>query len=162
MPDFQVDVLDKIARVVGGTVSTQDPSFFSGAMAGDSTGVAGLTGCYASPPDGIQAVPVAIVLPGPFKADLASIGEEDNQDDVRLLVLVSASILESQNRVLVPYRDSVPAAFRAHMQLFGNPSALDAFVTGGNPGVHEWGKTPYLAWEFTVRVRRFLPVTYVP
>jgi hypothetical protein len=170
MPDFQTDVLDKIARIVGGTVTTVDPTFFSGAMAngglGDGTGVAGLTGCYSTTPDGLQGLPVAIVIADDFKADLASLGEEDNEDNVRLLILVSSEISESQMKQLTPYRDSVPAAFRAHMQATFSgtpaPNAADFFITNGRSGVHLWGEAEYLAWDFTVRVRRMVATSYSP
>jgi hypothetical protein len=170
MPDFQTDVLDKIARIVGGTVSAVDPTFFSGPLAnggaGDGTGVAGLTGCYSTAPDNIQALPVAIVISDDFKADLASLGEEDNEDNVRVLVLVSSEIAESQMKQLTPFRDSVPAAFRLHMQAtFGGqpaPNACDFFITSGRSGVHLWGDAQYLAWDFNVRVRRMVATGYTP
>ena len=56
--------------------------------------------------------------------------------------------------------DPVPAAFRSHMQAFAIPDVLDCFITKGTPGVYNYGGEDYLAWEFTVRVRRLLSVTY--
>lgn len=163
MADFQTDVLDRVAQVVGGTQSPNDPHFWSGAMAQDQTGVAGLTGCYSSPPEDIQALPVAIVMvPDQFTAELVSQGEEDNVDDVRLLVLVGIYFREAQFAQLTPFRDLVPAAFRAHMQLFGSNKGTWAFISHGRSGTYEYGKTAYLAWEFTVRVTRMLAVTYNP
>jgi hypothetical protein len=163
MADFQTDVLDRVAQVVGGAKTTNDPHFFSGAiMDGGTTGVAGLTGCYSSPPEGIQALPVGIVLSDNFKADLASLGEEDNEDFVHVLILVAPFIAETQRALLMPYRDTVPAAFRAQMQLYDTTKALDAFITEGHTGVYDWGGIGYLAWDFTIRVRRMVGVTYVP
>lgn len=156
MGDFQTDVLDKIAQVIGGA-ATSTPHFYSGAG-----GVAGISGCYSVPPPQVDKTPAGIVLLDTFKADLASEGAEDNEDQVRLLLLISPYKMEAELARLVPYRDSVPAAFRTHMQLFGAPDTLDAFVTSGRGGVHEWRGTSFLAYEFTVRIRRMLTVTYTP
>lgn len=160
---FQTDVLDKIARIVGGTVSANNPTFFSGALNGnDGTGVTGLTGCYSAAPDNIQAFPVGIVMSTKFTADLAGQGSEKNEDHVRLVVLVSKETTEDKLPLLTPYRDSVPAAFRAHMGGFGSPGAIDFYVTAGDQIVQTWSLDDYLAWDFTVRVRRLLTVTYTP
>lgn len=153
---FQDEVLDKIARVVGGNVSPSDPHFFNGG------GVAGLVGCYSVAPDQVDQTPVGIVVIDQFTAQLETTGEEDNEDLVRLLILVAPYKLDSQLSKLTPYRDTVPAAFRSHMGLFASPGALDAFVTAGRAGIHEWRGTPFLTYEFTVRVRRGLSVSYTP
>jgi hypothetical protein len=160
MADFQVDVLDRLARVIGGTVSNMDPRFFSGALAGDQSGVAGLNGCYSAAPVGIEAPPVAILLPGKFNASLMDTGEEDNVDQIRLLLLVSAADTESGIAELQPYRDTVPAAFRSHMIPYGMPNSGWAFVKDGDSGVHTWGGADYYAWMFTIEVQRFMVVSY--
>lgn len=167
MPNFQTDVLDVMARIIGGTVSAVNPTFFSGPLAnagaGDGTGITGLTGCYSAAPDSLQSFPVAIVLGDKFTAELASEGEEDNVDNVRVLLLIAPFVSESQTVLLTPYRDSVPVAFRARMQGFTGPNAMDFFVTSGQQGVYSWaaGAEQYIGWEFIVRVRRMLAVQYV-
>jgi len=162
MADFQTDVLDHLARVVGGTVTTYDAAFFSGDKVGDATGVSGLKGCYSKAPRALAvSTPVAIVMPGPFSAELmGGQGKEFNEDEVKILVLVAPYDNKSQMGVLTPYRDSVPAAFRAHMQAYSIPDGLDAWIVSGRAGVHEYAGTDYLAWEFTCRVRRLLNVIY--
>ncbi len=160
---FQTDVLDGIARVVGGTVSANDPRFFNGVTL-DGSGIQGLglIGCYSAAPPAINATPLGIVIADDFDADLAAQGEEDNEDKVRLLILVAPYVSESQSAKLIPFRDAVPAAFRAHMQLFGAPGDLDSFVMHGSSGIHVWDGVSYMGWEFTVRIRRMLSVTYTP
>src|SRR5579859_5573310 len=89
MADFKTDILDKIAQIVGGTVSGNDAHFFDDHTASSPTGVAGLKGCYSAPPRSIgSTTPVGIVIPGRFTADLASQGGEDNEDHLRRLRLV--------------------------------------------------------------------------
>lgn len=160
MGDFQTDVLDHIARVVGGTVSQSDPHFFSGSLAVDGSGVAGLNGCYSIPPASIEVPPVGIVLLSPFKAELMDQGEEDNTDEVRLVILVATADTEANIAELTPFRDLVPAAFRSHMRAFAMPNTGWCFVTGGDPGVHQWGGGEYFSWTFTLRVQRFMAVSY--
>ena len=161
MADFQTDVLDHIARVVGGTVSSSFTHWFSGAEAGDGSGVSGLKGCWSQAPNIITQTPVALVEAGPFTAELlGGQGKEGNEDQVKIIVLVAKYDLKSQIGVLTPYRDSIPAAFRSHMQAFAAPDVLDAFITAGTPGIRGWGGLEYLAWEFTCRVRRHLSVLY--
>lgn len=157
MGDFQSDVLDKIAQVVGGAVSAADPHFFSGAG-----GIAGIAGCYSVPPENVDKMPLGIVLLDQFTSVLASIGEEDNDDQIRLLLLVAPYRIEAEMSKLTPFRDTVPAGFRAHTQLFSAPSTLSAFVVSGRGGVHQWRGNPYLAYEFTIHVSRMLDVSYTP
>lgn len=161
MADFQSDVLDHLARVVGGTVSSTIAHFYSGAQAADGTGVTGLKGCWSQSPNTITQTPIGIVLPGPFTDSLlGGQGKEEADDQVKLLILVAKYDPKSQFGVLTPYRDSVSAAFRSHMQGFAIPDVIDCFVTAGTPGIHSWGNIEYLAWDFTIRVRRLLSVTY--
>ncbi len=167
MASFQDDVLDHIAQVVGGTKSPTDKRFFSGDEAADGTGVSGLKGCWSDAPNGIQSLPVAIVEPGPFTDSLSGgQGREDAEDEVRVRVLVAKQDLKASMGVLTPFRDSVPAAFRAHMQgtdashLNPIPDIIDCFITRGTPGPYTYSGTDYLGWEFTVRVRRLLSVSY--
>jgi hypothetical protein len=162
MADFQTDVLDHIARIVGGTVSSHDPHFFSGVQVGDGTGVANLQGCYSSSPATIDVLPIGVLISDDFSAELDATGFEENEDSVRLLLLVATDDFESRLAELNAFRDAVPSAFRAHMQAFNSPGAVDCFITGGRTGVHIYGGTDYLAWEFTVRVRRGIGVQYTP
>jgi hypothetical protein len=161
MSDYQTDVLDHLARVIGGTVSGVDPHFFSGAIALDQSGIAGLTGCYSAAPADIGVPPVGILLPGRFEARLRAQGDEDNVEEVRLLILVATSDIESQAALLAPYRDLVPAAFRANMRAFAMPNNGYCFVSAGSTGVHEWAGQEYFAWEFTLTVQRDIPVVYI-
>lgn len=165
MADSMDILMGRLARVIGGTVSLKDHTFFSGAKAVDGTGVAGIKGCYSVVPKTIQTTPVAIIYPAPFTATLTSTGEEDNVDRFPVLLLV-APIDKSQISVLVKFRDSVPEAFRAHMRMYppdpNNPDALSGFIEGGTPGEHRFNGIDYYAWEFILRVDRLLPVSYVP
>lgn len=161
MSDFQSDVLDHLAKVVGGTVTTTDPHFFSGAIVGDGSGIAGLTGCYSAAPGGIGVPPVAILLPSRFQATMRAQGDEDNVEEVRLLLLVATADNESELALLNPFRDLVPAAFRSHMRAFAMPNNGYCFVSAGESGVHEWGGQEYFAWNFTLTVQRDLPVQYL-
>jgi hypothetical protein len=165
MPDFQADVMSHLAHVIGGTVSATDPTFFSGALAnagnGDGSGVAGLLGCYSDAPAGIEALPVGILLPPSFKADLMSQGEEENFDDVTLVVLVAPADTESAINELMPFRDLVPAAFRSHMRAYAMPNTGWCYVSAGESGIHNWGGIDYYAWKFTLSVHRDMAVNYV-
>lgn len=146
---------------MGGTITATDSHFFSGDKNADGTGVAGLKGCWSEMPNGIQSTPVAFVEPGPFTDTLlGGQGKEEAEDEVRLRVLVAKYDLKSSMGILTPYRDSVPAAFRAHMQAYAIPDCLDCFITKGTPGVYNYSGEDYLSWEFTIRVRRLLSVTY--
>lgn len=157
--------MGRLARVVGGTVNPKDSKFFSGRKAQDGTGVAGIMGCYSEVPKVVTSTPVGIIYPAPFTATLASEGEEDNVDRFPLLLLVAPSS-KSQISVLVKFRDSVPAAFRAHMSAFppdpSNPDALSCFIESGMPGEHEFAGIRYFAWEFVIRCDRMIPVIYIP
>ena len=155
---FQL-LLNQLAKVVGGTVNPKDSHFFSGAIAADGTGIDGIKGCYSLPPKNITTTPVGIILPGPFKAQLASQGEEDNEDEVRLLLLVAPYDGTYTYATLTPFRDLVTAAFRAHMSAGGLVDQY-AWVSAGTPAVHSWGGLDYFAWDFTISVHRSLAVTY--
>lgn len=156
MAGFQADVLDHIAQVLGGTVNANIVGFFDGSP------ITGLNGCWSIDPGAIFQTPTAVVLPGSFTDDLlGGQGKEQAEDEVKILLLLDKYTVPAQFGVLTPFRDSVPAAFRAHMQAFSIPDVIDCFVTKGASGVHTWGGTEYLGWDFTVRVRRLLSVSYV-
>lgn len=155
MAGFQTDVLDHVAQVLGGTVNAGIASFFDGAP------ISGLNGCWSIDPGTVFQTPVAVVLPGSFTDTLlGGQGKEEAEDEVRVLLLLSKYSVAAQFSILTPFRDSVPAAFRAHMQAYSAPDVLDCFVTKGASGIHTWAGVEYLAWDFTVRVRRLLSVTY--
>lgn len=161
-PSFLTDVVWKLARVIGGTAQSNDQQFFSGNKSADGSGVPGLKGCWAVPPDDIESTPVGVLYWSSFIADLASLGEEDNDEFFVLGILVARYATKSQEALLLPFRDSVPATLRAHMQAFTVPSSLDIFATGATKALHEYGGVNYLAIDFTIRVRRMLAVTYTP
>src|SRR5438093_7033151 len=125
------DLLDLIASKVGGTRpdATGNPHLYSGYLTGDATGLAGLHGCYSVPPETIQEPPLGIVMPGSFSVnsdrakDLLMQGEEYNVDDLTLMLLIRRNDAKTQFAVLNPFRDSVPAIFRAATQL-GNPRLI--------------------------------------
>lgn len=162
-----------MAKVIGGNqpdVAT-NPHFYSGYKNGDSTGIAGIHGCYSVPPATIQEPPLGVLFPGPFTVnsdrakDLLVQGEEYNVDAIRLIVFVRNNDPKTQFANLNPFRDSLPAAIRAATQL-GNPSLiagqsiLQVWVGGGQPGVFVYAATPYIGWEFTIKVARMMAVTY--
>lgn len=154
MPDFKTDVVFKVAQVIGGTVSAADPNFFNGSP------IAGLEGCHATPPDAITSTPVGVLYWNDADLELASQGEEDNEDHFILGVLIARYVAKTQEALLLPFRDSVPTAIRAHMQAFNIPSGLDVFPTHAAKALHVYGDVTYLAIDFTIRVRRMLAVTY--
>lgn len=163
---FQTDVLDRVARVVGGTVTSGDAHFFSGDKNANGTGISGLKGCYSVWPSNVQSTPCAIVAPGPFTAELTGQAKEFNSDNVRIILLVAPFDPKAQMAQLTPFRDLVPAAFRAHMWATDAshadpiPDIIDAWIVSGNAGTHVVGGTEYLAWEFVCRVRRELSISY--
>src|SRR6184192_2165874 len=117
MSNFQ-DLLDNVALLVGGTQQSEPPpGFFSRARAGDGTGVPGLLGCYSKPPRALSEPPVGIVLPRSFKASLNAQGYEEQEDILRLIILVKPVDSATDFAILEPFRDSVPAIFRTHFQL---------------------------------------------
>lgn len=157
---FQASVIDGIARVIGGTVTTADSHFYSGDQMADGTGVAGVKGCYSTVPNAIQSSPTAVVYPGRFTAQLNTQGEEENHDLIPVILYVARYNDKIQMAILNAFRDTVPAAFRTHMQLYGAANVLSAFVADGEPAVHSIGGVDYLAWKFVIHVERVLPASY--
>lgn len=167
MSNFQ-DVLDDIALLIGGTKQIEPPpGFYSGARNGDATGVTGLNGCFSRPPRTISEPPVGIVLPRSFRATLNAQGWEDQEDIVRLIILVKPVDLATDMAILEPFRDSIPAAFRTHFQLNSttgavalSPQPLYAFVQSGKLGATNWQGDDFHSWEFEIRILRNLQTTY--
>jgi hypothetical protein len=160
-------LLDRIGLLIGGTAPDPvgSPHFFSGVQVGDGTGVAGIQGCYAIPPETLPDAPVGLVLPetftagGPGHAGQLMQGNEDNEDLIRIWLLLWRNDLPTQYALLVPFRDSIPALFRQHMQLGGLVN-VDAFIVHGTAGQLRWEATTYIGWEFVLRVRQLYSVTY--
>src|SRR5690348_13482878 len=115
---FQL-VLDGLARVVGGTVNPNDATFFSGNLAGDSTGVAGVKGCFSVKPDNLQTTPVGVLIPDTFTQSDPLQGEQNNEDWVTLVLYVARYDAKAQGALLNSFRDLIPAAFHSHMTAFG-------------------------------------------
>jgi hypothetical protein len=162
-----MSVLDRIGLLIGGTQPDPvgSPHFYSGVQVGDGTGVAGIQGCYSIPPETLPDPPIAVLWPdkfeamGPAHAGQLMQGNEDNQDDIYLWVLLWRNDLPTQYAAMVQYRDSIPALFRQHMQLGGLVN-IDAFVIAGRTGTMKWENDTYLGWEFTLRIRQLYSVTY--
>lgn len=170
-----LDLVNDIALVVGGTkVAAPPPGFYSGAQqnggAGDGTGVQGLNGCYALAPLNFEAAPpIGIIVPRTFNAKLMQQGYEENSDRIRLLVLVAKVDLATDLAILYPFRDTVPAAFRAHMQVDQvagattlTPEPLMVFAVNGRCGAIVWGGIAYYGWDFELEVLRTPQITYSP
>lgn len=158
---FQL-VLNSIAQIVGGTAVSTVPHFYSGVKVGDGTGISGVKGCWSSDPPSILATPVGIVIPQDFRAELRSQGEETNLDRVMLVLLAAPYDGTYQLPVMTPFRDLVPAAFRAHMSALGTAGVESCWVSSGRTRLHQYGGIDYLAWEFTIDLDRALSVTYAP
>ena len=162
-----LSILDRVGLLIGGTQPdpTNKPHFFSGFQVGDQTGVAGIQGAYSIPPETLADAPCALLYPasfeamGPAHAGQLMQGNEDNQDDITIWILLHRSDLPTQYALMVPFRDSIPALFRSHMQLNGLVN-IDAFIVHGHTGrlLHE--AVEYIGWEFTLRVRQLYSVTY--
>jgi hypothetical protein len=176
--NFQ-DVLDAVAKVVGGTQpdAVNRPRWFSGDTVGDNTGLqpnAGLAlpvypsfkGCYSAASDSIIDIPIGVVLPGPFTVegprsrDVYVRGVEHNIDDLRLIILINRQDAETTFTNLMPYRDLVPAAFAAAMTGASTANVLQMMVRGGKPISTSWGGSPFDGIEFTIRVIRSISRTY--
>jgi hypothetical protein len=178
MADFQVDVLDKIAKLIGGTQpdATNRPRWFSADQAGDTTGLQptalsssypSFKGCYSAPVEAFSDFPVGLVVPGAFtigdpkNPDVYYQGKEYNVDDLRLLILFGRLDAQTDYSNLAPYRDLVPAAFAAKFASGDTTNTeLQAMVKAGKPVTTTWGGAPYIAFEFTVRFIRMLNRTY--
>jgi hypothetical protein len=170
------DLLNAVARVVGGTqpstgqssVGTdaegfnRQPYWFSGVDTGDSTGVTGLVGCFSLPMSSLDATPVGMVLPGPWKPEqpFPTQGRKFLEDQVHVRVMTGHDAIGAQMAMLVNFRDLVETAFNQHMQLFGTAGVLAAKCESGDFVEVDLGGTTYLAVEFYVNVQRGLSVAY--
>lgn len=164
-----LDVNDSLAKVIGGTVDPANPRFFSGTKAADGTGLqapAGdpvFQGCWSLSPDAIGGTPVGVLEWAAFTARPGLTGQslEENTDVYRLWIIADRADLVAAMRVLAPYRDLVPAAFRAAMTAGrgttgDNTQIAATFVTAADAKPLEVGTILYAAIEFRVEVLRTL------
>jgi hypothetical protein len=174
MADYQT-LRDQIARVVGGTSPdpANRPRWFSGSEVGDGSGVANMIGCYSAAQAQISVAgsgavggAVGMVLNGPgnlhYPASTDSLGpsQEYSFDNLRLLVLISRSDPETEDAIITPFRDTIPAAFRAHTTLFNLANVNQAAPSTWRPIALSYGSLKFLGWDFTIRVFRTTTVTY--
>lgn len=166
-----VDLLNDMALVIGGTAVSAPPlGFYSGAQAGDGTGVSGLKGCYSIAPLAIlNELPVGILVPRSFTATLMQQGYEENKERIQLLILAAKVDQATDLNILYPFRDTVPAQLRAHMQadqISGatslTPEPLLVFAVSGRMGQVIWNGINYYGWSFDIDVLRTPQVTYSP
>lgn len=169
-----LDLLTAVARVVGGTQPdathssvpvAQQPYWYSGRDAGDSTGVAGVAGCFSVPTDVLTATPVGLVLPGPWRPDQSlpafpMQGHKFTEDEVHVRIMVGHDAEQALIARLVNFRDTVPPVFDAHMQLLNTPGVASAWCNEGDFIEVQWGGNVYFALAFIVRVQRGANVTY--
>lgn len=160
MATFQ-DILDQVATVVGGNQPdpTGNPFWYSGDAKGDGSGISGMKGCYAVPPETIQTTPVGVIISHQFETTYYPSHKMD-EDVVRLLILVARRNARTSVGILNPYRDTVPAAFDQHMRLNASTNVWQTLVKRGHTSVVTWGAIPYLAWEFDLHVNRNLNETF--
>lgn len=172
MAGFQ-DLLDNVAKVVGGTAPDpiNRPRFFSGDQSGDATGLVALygpsfKGCYSAPIEAPQDYPIGIVIPGPFEVggpsnrDVLWQGEEYNVDTLQLLIAISKVDLETDFYDMAQYRDLVPAIFASHLQAFSTSNVLQIMCAAGRPRQLTWAGNRYDGMEFDIRAIRMIPQTY--
>lgn len=169
-----LDLLSAVAQVVGGTqpdaahssvVAAQQPYWYSGRDTGDSTGVAGLAGCYSVPTDVLGPTPVGLVLPGPWRPDpslpaFPTQGHKFLEDEIHVRIMVGHDAEQELMARLVNFRDTVPPAFDANMQLRGAAGVSSAWCNEGDFIEVAWGGDVYFALTFIVRVARGLNVMY--
>jgi hypothetical protein len=160
------DLLKAMARLVGGNQpdATNNPYWFSGRDVGDSSGVAGLAGCYWPAPEVIQDTPVALILPvgGKLLQPFPTQGHKQLEDEVHVRVMVGHSDLPTMLTAVADFYDLVPATFDANMQLL-NVAPNVIFAANCHPPQVlevEWGGSAYAALEFPVLIQRNIPVTY--
>ena len=104
---------------------------------------------------------MAFVMGGPFRlTEEPRQGIKGYDEQLRVQIMVGRVESSLDYSILDPFRDTVPAAFDDHMQLFGTPNVLDAVIVEGRPGFLSWARLPYVGWEFTLRVRRLTPTVY--
>lgn len=175
MSDY-LTLLQAVARVAGGSNPTNPqilaahpempsdlyPYWFSGLDHGnDGTGVAGLVGCFALPSEIVGPTPVGMLVPNRFDPATDPRGGQKIADEqVALRVMVGRDDMATQALRLVKFRDIVPAQFDLHMSAFGEPGVYMLQCDRGRFIELDWGGAPYMAWEFTIFVRRAIAASY--
>jgi hypothetical protein len=173
-----LDLYGNIALLVGGARpdSVNHADWFSGAG-----GITGVVGCFKFPPtlmvnpiDGTSLTGVVgIVEPGPFTSKRGTPQLEHDKVRLRILIQTTSGTTSGDPTAwatIVPYRDSIPSAFRSKMQIDPTgavtitPAVLEGFVTGGEPvGTSTRpplviGGSTFIGWDFTIDVdRTFIP-----
>jgi hypothetical protein len=167
-----LDLLSAVARVVGGTQPSPaqasvpailQPYWYSGLETGDGSGVPGIAGCFSVPTELIATTPIGIVFQGPWRPDLTAgpmQGHRFSEDTIHVRCLVGHDAEADLMAALANFRDLIPAAFDAHMQLFATPGVMTAWCDQGDFIEMDWAGSTYLALVFMVSVRRALSVTY--
>jgi hypothetical protein len=157
------NLLDDLALLIGGTAPdlANRPGFYSGFEVGDGTGVATLHGCYSQPPESIDDLPIAIVKSFPISFTVRRGNPEANVDTIPLQILVSRDDVPSESPTLVNFRDTVEAAFRAHLTIATvagavnlTPAVSEALPTSGKSGVTKYNGVDYLGWDMMITVKR--------
>ena len=165
------DVLNAVARVVGGTqpasnqssiTDDRQPYWFSGADTGDGSGIPGVVGCFALPVGTLDSTPVGMVLPASWRKTDAypHQGRKFLEDNVRVRVLTGHDDVTGAMAFLSDFRDLVESAFDSHMELFGQAEVTAADARSGEFLEVDLGGTTYLAVEVVLLVRRAVSVTY--
>jgi hypothetical protein len=170
-----LDLLNAVAQVVGGTKPSaaqvavgstvavaNQPYWYSGLDAQDSSGVAGLVGCFSLPTEAVPGGPFAMVIPDAWLPleQFPTQGHERREDTVHVRVMAGHTDLQSAMAQLVNFADLVPTAFNTHMTLFGQANVFTAWCSQGAFLEVEWPVgTVYMAIQFTVQVQRSIPVT---
>lgn len=165
------DVLNAVARVVGGTqppagqssvTDDRQPYWFSGQDTGDGSGIPGVVGCFSLPVGTLDSTPVGMVLPASWKREgqYPTQGSKFLSDEVRVRVLTGHDDVTGAMAFLSNFRDLVESAFDSHMELFGQANVTAADAQSGEFLEIDLGGTTYLAAEVVVMVRRAVSVTY--
>lgn len=174
-----LDLLAAVARVVGGTQPTlaqltalqspvsagQQPYWYSGRDAGDSTGLPNLAGCWSVPTELLGATPVGMVMQGPWRPDpslpaFPMGGRKFTEDEVHVRIMVGHDAEQALIARVMNFRDTLPAVFDGNMQLRNTPNVASAWCNEGDFVEVQWGGNVYFALAFIVRVQRGLPTTY--
>src|SRR5262245_45887699 len=174
MADYQT-LLDAVGLVIGGTApdATGRPHYFSGAEVGDGTEMGHgtpnpLLGCWAVAPSTIEQTPMALVMPdsfaisGPEKADVFVAGEEWNVDVLRLQFFLALVDHRTDWVLMNPYRDLIPALFRAHMMLNATPNVITTMIRSGKAAVLDYNATQYVGWTAVPPVHAAIQPFYTP
>ncbi len=169
-------LLNALARTVGGTQPTagqaaagsgvplvQQPYWFSGADAGDASGVSGLAGCFSVPTEKITLTPVAMILPDSWAPNALTpyptAGHKYRDDRVVVRVFTGNAAMQVAISQLNVFADAITDAFDHHMQAFGEANVGTVDCSVGRFLEVDWGGGAFFAIDFRVTVLRGIPVT---